>query len=299
MDKNSMKIKKANASDFLNKKGRRIEFILFGLLLVFAAITPIFIYTYVDELINIVSHLIFGKLNVNMSEAVETVFSVSVSVVSWILAMLFVVFISFPMFSSFFGYSYKLYRNGIAGNGEHFPQKASYTRSLSTGGIIFGVLFVSLLPLTVLVDVASYILTALGDSEMIKDFLSKIKNEELLEFFSSTLKDGNIAELLSPFFFIVVIVGIVLSFCVFLLFKPLFLFGYFTARGEKAGRALKLSCERMRSPRAKGIYNVYIKSFLLSLVLSIISLLTLFLIDTLPKMTVVYFEIADEIVYGE
>jgi hypothetical protein len=55
----------------------------------------------------------------------------------------------------------------------------------------------------------------------------------------------------------------------------------------------------MRSPRAKQIYKEYIKAFLPSLLLSVPSVLVLFLIDTLPKMSLVYFEVADEIVYGE
>ena len=55
----------------------------------------------------------------------------------------------------------------------------------------------------------------------------------------------------------------------------------------------------MRTPRAKKIYKEYIRSFLPSLALSVVTILVLFIIDTLPKMMAVYYMVADDIVYGE
>lgn len=299
MNGNSVKINmkaiKNEATEFLNKKGRRIELILCALVLVFTAIAPIFFYSYIADL----SFMTIDKANLNFNEMTENVIAIAVRVVSCILSLLFVVFVTFPMYSSYFGFSYKLYRNGIAGGGEHFPKGKGYGHALSTGGILYGVLFVSLVPLVLLVDLGNLLFSLVNDEAFAEKILSKIKNEEISEYIGKLLQDLSIADFLSAFFFVIIIVGLVLSFLVFLLFKPLFLVGYFTARGEKASRAIKLSRERMRTARAKKIYGDYIKSFLPSLLISVVTLLTLFLIDTLPKMTVVYFELADEIVYGE
>ena len=111
--------------------------------------------------------------------------------------------------------------------------------------------------------------------------------------------DRRIAMLVSYLFFLIVAIGLVLGFFVFLLFRPLFLFGYYSARGEKVGKALSKSVKRMRSSRAKQIYKEYINSFVPSLLLSIVTLLVYFFIDTLPKMSMVYFDVADDIIYNE
>lgn len=299
MNGNSVKINmkaiKSEATEFLNKKGRRIELILCALVLVFTAVVPIFFYSYIVDF----TFMAMNKADLNFNAMMEDIISVAVRVISCILSLLFVVFVTFPVYSSYFGFSYKLYRNGIAGNGEHFPNGKGYGHALSTGGILYGVLFVSLVPLVLLVDLGNLLFSLVNDEAFAEKILSKIKNEEISEYIGKLLQELSIADFLNAFFFVIIIVGLVLSFLVFLLFKPTFLVGYFIARGEKAGRAIKLSRERMRTARAKKIYGDYIKSFLPSLLISVVTLLTLFLIDTLPKMTVVYFEIADEIVYGE
>ena len=112
-------------------------------------------------------------------------------------------------------------------------------------------------------------------------------------------EDSRVAMLVSYFLGLIVAAGLALGFLVFMLFRPFFLFGYYTARGEKVGAALSKSFKRMRSARAKQIYYAYIKAFLPSLLLSLATLLVLFLIDTLPKMSIVYFDIADDMAYGE
>jgi len=263
--------KKKDATDFLNRRGRRIEIIFFGLLLVFATIAPIYIWSYVEYvLLNLADWLVKA---VNISESVINVIEFCISTFSVCCGILFAIFITFPIYSCFFGHSYRIYREGLAGERRYFAfGERGYFGAVRSGSIIFGVFALCLLPVIVLVEVGTV-------------------------FVSSD--DRRIAMLVSYLFFLIVAIGLVLGFFVFLLFRPLFLFGYYSARGEKVGKALSKSVKRMRSPRAKQIYKEYINSFVPSLLLSIVTLLVYFFIDTLPKMSMVYFDVADDIIYNE
>ena len=297
MNNNSMKLKKKEATEFLNKRGRRIELILCGLVLVFTAIAPIFIYSYVSELVFWGTDLIANALEIG--KKAEEALGIFARVVGWIMAVAFVVFVTCPTYSSYFGFSYKLYRNGMAGNGVRFPEKKAYTHELLNGGVIFGVLLVSFIPIALLIDLGNLALDAISKKPFINKLIEMIDNEEVRKSISDIITDEKLVSSMEAMFFILVLVGLVLSFLVFLLFKPLFLVGYFTARESNAKEAVKMSVEKMRTPSAKSAYKAYIKSFLPALLLSLVSLLTLFFADTLPKMTTVYFRVADEIVYGE
>ena len=297
MNNNSMKLKKKEATEFLNKRGRRIELILCGLVLVFTAIAPIFIYSYVSELVFWGTDLIADALE--MGKKAEEALGIFARVVGWIMAVAFVVFVTCPTYSSYFGFSYKLYRNGMAGNGVRFPEKKAYIHELLNGGVIFGALLVSFIPIALLIDLGNLALDAISKKPFINKLIEMIDNEEVRKSISNIITDEKLVSSMEAMFFILVLVGLVLSFLVFLLFKPLFLVGYFTARGSNAKEAVKMSVEKMRTPSAKSAYKAYIKSFLPALLLSLVSLLTLFFADTLPKMTTVYFRVADEIVYGE
>lgn len=297
MNNNSMKLKKKEATEFLNKRGRRIELILCGLVLVFTAIAPIFIYSYVSELVFWGTDLIADALE--MGKKAEEALGIFARVVGWIIAVAFVVFVTCPTYSSYFGFSYKLYRNGMAGNGVRFPEKKAYIHELLNGGVIFGVLLVSFIPITLLIDLGNLALDAISKKPFINKLIEMIDNEEVRKSISDIITDEKLVSSMEAMFFLLVLVGLVLSFLVFLLFKPLFLVGYFTARGSNAKEAVKMSVEKMRTPSAKSAYKAYIKSFLPALLLSLVSLLTLFFADTLPKMTTVYFRVADEIVYGK
>ena len=297
MNNNSMKLKKKEATEFLNKRGRRIELILCGLVLVFTAIAPIFIYSYVSELVFWGTDLIANALEIG--KKAEEALGIFARVVGWIMAVAFVVFVTCPTYSSYFGFSYKLYRNGMAGNGVRFPEKKAYTHELLNGGVIFGVLLVSFIPIALLIDLGNLALDAISKKPFINKLIEMIDNEEVRKSISDIITDEKLVSSMEAMFFLLVLVGLVLSFLVFLLFKPLFLVGYFTARESNAKEAVKMSVEKMRTPSAKSAYKAYIKSFLPALLLSLVSLLTLFFADTLPKMTTVYFRVADEIVYGE
>ena len=297
MNNNSMKLKKKEATEFLNKRGRRIELILCGLVLVFTAIAPIFIYSYVSELVFWGTDLIADALE--MGKKAEEALGIFARVVGWIMAVAFVVFVTCPTYSSYFGFSYKLYRNGMAGNGVRFPEKKAYIHELLNGGVIFGTLLVSFIPIALLIDLGNLALDAISKKPFINKLIEMIDNEEVRKSISDIITDEKLVSSMEAMFFLLVLVGLVLSFLVFLLFKPLFLVGYFTARGSNAKEAVKMSVKKMRTPSAKSAYKAYIKSFLPALLLSLVSLLTLFFADTLPKMTTVYFRVADEIVYGE
>ena len=124
----------------------------------------------------------------------------------------------------------------------------------------------------------------------------------IISFVGSSLAESDnevIVALVKYLFVFAIAAGLALGFLIFILLRPLFLFVYYTSRGESAGAAILLSVKRMRSHRAKEMYNKYIKAFLPSLLLSLATVLVLFFVDTLPKMSMVYFEVADEIAYGE
>ncbi len=55
----------------------------------------------------------------------------------------------------------------------------------------------------------------------------------------------------------------------------------------------------MKTERAKSLYKEYIKTFAPSLLLAIPTVTVLFFIDTLPKMILTYYRLADSLEYGE
>ena len=262
-----MKLQKKEATAFLNKRGRRIEMILYGLLLVFVIFAPLYLYSYLEYLLITLANAI------NLTKNWQDILSVALPVFSGACAIISVIFITFPVFHSFFTHSYKLYRAGLAGAPCYLPRdKGGYDKALRSGAVL-GVIFVlCLLPLILLVSVC-------------RPFAFH--------------EDERIAALVSYLFFLIVAAGLALGFVVFLLFRPLFLFGYYSARGRSVRQSLSFSVKAMRAERAKTLYGKYIRAFLPSLLLSLLTLLVLFFLDTLPKMTMVYYRVADEITYGE
>ena len=266
-----MKALKKEAGDFLGKRGRRVKFIFFGLLLIFATLLPIYAFSYIQYLLILVIEAVAGATG--FGEALFNGLAVGASALSVVLALLLAVFFTSPAYSCFFTYGYKTYREGIAGEPRYFPRgKKEYFHALRSGLLLFGILALCLVPVIALVEVGSYF--ALSE-------------------------DKRVAALVSYLFVFVIAAGLALGFLIFLLFRPLFLYGYYAARGKGVKESLTLSVKRMRTRRAKRIYKEYIKSFLPSLALSVVTILVLFIVDTLPKMTAVYFVIADDIVYGE
>lgn len=256
-----IKLKKKEAAEFLGRKGRRIEIIFFGLLLVFVTVTPIYLSAYLEYFFfEILEQIGFEK---SVLEFVSSTLAI-------LFGVIFAIFLTLPIFYCFFAHSYRTYRNGIAGERKYFAfGKSGYFGAMRSGAVIFGIFALCLIPVIVLV--------------------------ELGRIFASSA-DKRVATLVSYLFFIIVAVGLVLGFLIFLLFKPFFLFVYYVSKGEKLSRAISQSVKRMSSPRAKQIYWEYIKGFLPPLLLSLATLLVLFFLDTLPKMSIVYFNVADEIV---
>ena len=265
-----IKQRKKEAAEFLGRKGRRIEIIFFGLLLVFVTIASIYLFAYLEYFFyEIADHLIKTMALGVYKGAIE----ISCSIVAGACAILLAIFLTLPIYACFFGSTYRIYRGGIAGRRKYFALgERGYFGAMSAGTIIFSVLVICLAPVIALVQLGEYL--AKSDDE-------------------------RVVTLVTYLFFLIVAVGLVLGFLIFLLFRPLFLFAYYSAKGEKMTQALSKSVKRMRSPRAKQIYKEYIMAFLPSLLLSLATVLVLFLLDTLPKMTMVYFDVADDMSQGE
>ena len=265
-----IKQRKKEAAEFLGRKGRRIEIIFFGLLLVFVTIAPIYLFAYLEYFFyEIADHAIKTMALGVYKGAIE----ISCSIVAGACAILLAIFLTFPIYACFFGSTYRIYRDGIAGRRKYFALgERGYFGAMGSGAVICGVLAICLAPVIALVQLGEHL--AKSDDE-------------------------RVVTLVTYLFFLIVAVGLVLGFLIFLLFRPLFLFAYYSARGEKMTQALSKSVKRMRSPRAKQTYKEYIMAFLPSLLLSLATVLVLFLLDTLPKMTMVYFDIADEMAQGE
>jgi hypothetical protein len=267
----NIKIKIKEAAEFLDRRGRRIEIIFFGLILVFAALAPLMIYAYIEHLFAVLTSYIVGlaRLTVVQGNAIYIAFLV----LAVFIVLCFLAFFTMPLFSCFFGHSYRLYRNGIAGKSKLFALgKGGYWGAIKAGCVIFVLLAICLAPVIII----SFVGSSLAESD----------NEVIVA-------------LVKYLFVFAIAAGLALGFLIFILLRPLFLFVYYTSRGESAGAAILLSVKRMRSHRAKEMYNKYIKSFLPSLLLSLATVLVLFFVDTLPKMSMVYFEVADEIAYCE
>lgn len=266
-----IKLKKREAADFLSRKGRRIEIIFFGLLLVFVTIIPFYLYAYLKyfflDLYDFIEK--FHNFTDVQSDIILTVcLFFTVSCVVAVAA-----FLTVPVYAYFFDFSYKIYRDGACGKQKYLGLgKRGYWGAFKVGWVFVVVLALSLSPIIALVMLGKYL---------------------------ASFEDVRVVALVSNLFFIMLAIGLVAGFFIFIAFKPFFLFGYYVAKGKNIIQALSLSCKQMKNPRAKEIYFAYFKSFIPSLLLSLATLLVMFIIDTLPKMMMVYFDVAEDIVYGE
>ncbi len=267
----NIKLKIKDAAEFLGRKGRRINLIFFGLILVFVTFTPIFIHSYAEYFSYLlIDYLLESEIIAPLNE--KTLVHI-VYLVAFIFAMIFLILVTCPIYYSFFAYSYQTYRNGIAGKAQFFNISTyGYLNYLSWGIVIFSAFAICFVPLIIMVSCVQRLILSVDD---------------------------RISTLIEYLFIFIIAAGLVIGFLIFLLLRPLFLFVHYSLRGENFDKAVVLSIRRMRSPRAKRLYKEYIKAFLPSLILSVVTIVVLFLLDTLPKMTLVYFEVADEIVYGE
>lgn len=265
-----MKALKNEASNFLGKRGRRVGFIFFGLLMIFATLLPFYAFVYFEYLMK----LFISSVAKTKGFSVEFFNSLAIvaSIISGALALLIVIFFTSFVYQRFFSYVYRSYREGIAGEPRFFSvDKKGYFHAQRHGLLLCGIFALCLAPVIVLIEIGTHFALS---------------------------ADKRVASLVSYLFVFVIAAGLVLGFLIFLLFRPLFLLGYYSARGKSLKESLSLSIERMRTPRAKKIYKEYIRSFLPSLALSVVTILVLFIIDTLPKMMVVYYMVADDLVYG-
>ena len=266
-----IKTEKKEAARFLNQKGRRVDLVFFGLILIFVWMAPVFIYSYVAYLVSTLMVGVFG--GIDFTQAVAMLLSLIAPALGALLAILFLIFVTSPVMHRFFLFSYRMHRCGVAGRCEFFGGgRREYSKSLSSGFVCVSVMVICMIP------------------PIVAQALAKLMVNS---------PDKIISALGQGIFVLVILLGIFLGFCVFLLFRPLFLFGYFSAKGETVGASLKKSCKIMKSKGAKNVYKSYIKSFAPSLLLAIPTFLVLFFIDTLPKMITVYHRLCDEIVYGD
>ena len=267
----NIKAEKKDAAVFLGKKGRRADFVFLGIIIIFVTIIPVFLFSYMAYLFSVAVVSIFEGMT--FSPPIATLISYSGVILALVLTALFVIFVTFPVFHSFFGFSYRMYREGMAGRSEFLKSPAfGYFGLLRAGAVSVGVLILSLLPVLIFIEIGNYF---------------------------SVSENSSIAAMAQGLFLFIAILGIVLGFCVFLLFRPIFLFGYFSARGESVRASLKKSRAVMKKKRAKQLYSEYIKAFLPSLLLALPTFLVLFFVDTLPKMMIVYYRLSDELVYSE
>lgn len=266
-----IKAQKKEAVVFLNKRGRRIDLVFYGMILIFATVAPLFFYNYVGYFISSLISTAFGRVSLQQTTAMWL--GLIGPIVGAMTAAAFILFISFPAVYFFFQRSYCIYRAGTVENqGLLGGQRGAYWRALSSGFVSGGILLVTMLPVLVFSIVANHLIA--GDNEILSSVILGL-------------------------FVFIVMAGIVVGFCVFLLFKPLFLFGYFSARGQSVRASMSKSLKIMKKPEAKRLYFAYIKSFLPALLLALPTFLLLFFIDTLPKMIIVYHRLSDELVYNE
>ncbi len=267
----NIKTEKKDAAVFLGKRGRRVDFVFWGIIIIFVTIAPVFLFSYTAHLLSVAVVNIFAGMT--FSPTVATIISYSGVILAFVLTLFLVIFFTFPVFHSFFGFSYRIYREGMGAKNEFSKSPAfGYFGLLRAGFISVGVLIISLIPV----------------------FAS-------MKFGNSLVVSGNssIAAMARGLFLFIIILGIVLGFCVFLLFRPIFLFGYFSARGESVRVSLKKSRAIMKKKSSKKLYSAYIKAFLPSLSLALPTFMVLFFVDTLPKMMIVYYRLSDELVYSE
>lgn len=267
----NIKAEKKEAAEFLNKKGRRANLVFYGIILIFVVLAPVFLFSYTAYLLSYAVTSIFEGMTFSLT--VATLISYSGVILAAILTALFVIFVTLPIFHSFFGYSYRIYREGIAGESAFLQSgEGRYSSLIRAGFISVGVLAFCLLPVAIFSELGNLLASSANTT---------------------------LASIAKGLFLFIMILGFVLGFCVFLLFRPIFLFGYFSAKGENVRTSIKKSRAVMKRKGAKKLYSEYIKSFLPSLCLAVPTFLVLFFIDTLPKMIIVYYRLSDELVCGE
>ena len=266
-----MKLKMREAAEFLGRKGRRIEIIFFGLLLVFVTIMPLYLYSYLEYFFGEMYEFIQNYHT--FTEIQNDVITIVCLFFAIVCAIAFVAFLTLPIYSCFFDFSYKIYRNGSCGKQKFLGfGKRGYWGAFRAGGIFVFIFALSVAPVVGMVILGKYLVG---------------------------FDDVRIVTLVNNLFFLMIAMGFVIGFFVLLAFKPFFLFGYYIAKGKKVFEALSLSCKQMKKKSAKEIYFVYFKAFVPSLLLSLATLLVFFIVDTLPKMILVYFDVAEDIVYVE
>lgn len=271
---NTIKQRKREAAEFLGRKGRRIEIIFFGLLLVFVTFVPIYIYYCTEELFAALVNYICNTAK--LTAEVRGYIDIGATCLTVLIISLFAIFVSFPAYAQFFSYSYKVYRDSVAGAPKYFSfGKGGYGRAIVSGFFIALAFALCLAPVIAIFNVGLYVISL---------------TEEKIKILSMILNYA---------FPIFIVIGLLIGFFVFLLFYPFFLFPYYVAREKNAFRAIGLSVRQMRKKSAKKLYWRYIGGFLPSIILSLITILVLFLIDTMPKMSMVYFDVAEDIVAAE
>ena len=265
-----IKLEKKEAARFLGQRGRRIDLLFFGLILIFVWMAPIFLYNYVAYLVSTILIGVVGDMT--FTKTVAEFLSAIAPTVGVLVSVAFLIFVTLPVMHRFFSFSYRMHRQGIAGGYGFFSGGSSFFKSMCLGSVSSGVLIVCLALPVVCYKIGKLIMNNPNET---------------------------IAMIGKGLFSFIVILGIALGFCAFLLFRVFFLYGYFSARGEKVGTAIKKSCKIMKTQRAKQLYKSYIKAFVPSLLLALPTFLVWFFVDTLPKMIIVYYKVCDELLYGE
>ena len=268
---NFVKSLKKEMTSFLGKKGRRIELIMYSFAVVFVIVAPIYLFVCSAALAEYLAAFVIG--DVKLDEASLNIIITTINTVAGAIAISSVIFVTFPVLHGYFLSSYRLYRDGAAGDSVCIGQvKNSYMRSLVSGAAIGGIALICVLPFIAIVNAATVF---------------------------ANHNDTKIAALVSYLFIPILFVGLVLGFLIFLLFRAWFLFGYYSSKGKNFKESMLLSFKMMKTERARRMYKDYIKSFLPSLLLALPTVMVLFFIDTLPKMMLTYYRLADSLEYGE
>ena len=147
-----IKQKKKEAGEFLGRKGRRIEIIFFGLLLTFVSIMPIYLCSYIVFFFEKLNEYI--KITMKLTDSQSNIMLTALEILALCISVLFVIFLTFPVFSCFFKNSYKIYRQGIAGERKYFELgEHGYFGAVRSGAVIFGIFALCLVPVTVFVKI--------------------------------------------------------------------------------------------------------------------------------------------------
>ena len=102
----NIKQKIKEAAEFLGRRGRRIELIFFGLILVFVFFSPLFFYSYTEYLFAKLTDYIatVARLTPTQGDGLSLILNVAALCLSILLA----IFVTLPIFSCFFIISIKM-----------------------------------------------------------------------------------------------------------------------------------------------------------------------------------------------